>query len=347
MKIRNRVIVLLLTAFALLMPIHAWAQVENESTGTNSEREPAIYLNDELLNLEEPLLTVNGRIMAPVRYIAQALGGNIEWEPEEKEVRIDSILGDEYVFEPDSPILRFNGVEYRMDVAALIVDGRIYVPLRHLAEFLNASVAWDAETMTARLTLEPYHIVQEGDTPATIAAQYGIEESLLIERNQLSDPIALETGTLLMTLIPQIMAHKIKAQPEAEVQPASQAAVESKYSEEELLWLAKITMVEAGYEPYEGQLAVANVILNRVNDPRFPDTIYDVIHAPGQFPPAANGKLKDAEPSESVWKAVRAAASGENNVPGAVYFHNPKVASGGFWNSLTEVARIGNHRFLK
>jgi len=347
MKIRNRVVVLLLTAIALLMPLHAWAQVENGLAGTKSEREPAIYLNDELLYLEDPVLTVNGRIMVPVRHLAQALGGIVAWDPEEREVRIDSILGDEYAFAPDSPFLLFNGVEYRMDVASIVVDGRIYVPLRHLAEFLNARVEWDEDALTARLTLEPYHIVQEGDTPAAIAAQYGIDESLLMERNQLTDPAELKPGMLLMTLIPEIMANKIEVKPEPEVHSASQADAASMYSEEELLWLARITMVEAGYEPYEGQLAVANVILNRVKDPRFPDTIYDVIHAPGQFPPALNGKLKDVEPSESVWKAVRAAASGENNVPGAVYFHNPKVASGGFWKSLTEVARIGNHRFLK
>jgi len=348
MKIRNRIIGLLLTAIALLMPIHAWALDENASTGTSSEREPAIYLNDEILSLEDPLLTVNGRIMAPVRHIAQALGGNVVWDQEEQEVRILSVLGDEYVFAPDSPILRYNDVEYRMDVASIVVDGRIYVPLRHVSEFMHARVAWDDETSSARLTLEPYHLVREGDTMATVAAQYGIEESLLVERNQLSDPAdPLKVGNLLMTLIPQIMAVKIEAEPEAEVPEAAQAEAETKYSEEELMWLAKITMVEAGYEPYEGQLAVANVILNRVHDPRFPDTIYDVIHAPGQFPPASNGKLKDVVPNDSVWKAVKAAASGENNVPGAVYFHNPKATSGGFWNSLTEVAKIGNHRFLK
>jgi len=346
MMIRNRIVVLLLTAIALLMPLHVLAQSESESTGTNSERELVIYLNEALLELEDPLLTVNGRIMAPVRLLAQTLGGNVTWEPEEKEVRVDSILGDEYAFEPDSPILRFNEVEYRMDVETITVDGHIYVPLRHLAEFMNASVAYEVETLTVSLTLQPYHVVQEGDTVSTIAAQYGIEESLLIERNQLSDPTVLEPGQLLMTLIPDIMANKIEAKPESEVHTASQTSA-SAYSEEELLWLARITMVEAGYEPYEGQLAVANVILNRVKDPRFPNTIYDVIHAPGQFPPALNGKLQDVQPSESVWKAVRAAAAGENNVPGAVYFHNPKVTSGGFWNSLTEVAKIGNHRFLK
>jgi spore germination cell wall hydrolase CwlJ-like protein len=131
-----------------------------------------------------------------------------------------------------------------------------------------------------------------------------------------------------------------------EEEEASEAA-ESPFTEEELLLLAKITMVEAGYEPYEGQLAVVNVILNRLKDPRFPDTIRDVIYAPNQFPPAHNGLLDKAEPSESVWRAVREAVAGNNNVENAVYFYNPKVSSGKFWKSLTVIKDIGSHRFLK
>lgn len=119
------------------------------------------------------------------------------------------------------------------------------------------------------------------------------------------------------------------------------------YTEEELLLLAKLVQVEAGYESYEGQLAIANIILNRVEDSRFPGTIRDVIYSGKQFPPAHNGLLDKSEPNASVLRAVRDALDGKNNIEDAVYFFNPKVSKGSFWDSLDVVAKIDNHHFAK
>lgn len=311
------------------------------------EPEPTVYVDGERLLLEDPILEVEGRLLVPIRHLVEALNGFVHWMPESYEAMVISSLGDEIIFQRDNPLMRFNGMEYRMDIEPILVDQRMYIPLRHAAQFLHAEVAWDGETASAHLSLMPPYIVQEGDTLETISKQLEVSEELLVERNQLADQEWQEV-MIIRYVIPDIMASKIE-EPLAETLAEDEAGLEADlpYTEEELELLAKITMVEAGYETYEGQLAVANVILNRVKDPRFPDTIRDVIYAPEQFPPAHNGLLDRAVPNESVWKAVRAAAAGENNVEGAVYFHNPKVSSGRFWNSLTEVAKIGNHRFLK
>ena len=82
--------------------------------------------------------------------------------------------------------------------------------------------------------------------------------------------------------------------------------------------------VEATNQCYEGQLAVANVVLNRVKSPRWPDTIYDVIYQKGQFTPAHNGRLAKAlanGPSENAKKAAADALAGINNVEGYYFFN--------------------------
>ena len=75
----------------------------------------------------------------------------------------------------------------------------------------------------------------------------------------------------------------------AEMEGSSGRPVTPAVGEEELL--AAIIYCEAGGEPYEGQLAVGSVVLNRVNNSRFPNSITDVIYAPKQFSPVGSGRL--------------------------------------------------------
>lgn len=91
-------------------------------------------------------------------------------------------------------------------------------------------------------------------------------------------------------------------------------------SEEELLLLQKIVMAEAEGEPYQGKVAVANVVLNRLRSANFPDTIYKVIYQKHQFSPVANGRLKRVKPNDDSIKAVNAALSGVKEVPDSTYF---------------------------
>lgn len=333
-------------AFILLMPWKVWAQAGGEPGG-GTAAEPAVYVNGRLLESDSPPIVHQGRILVPIRHLSEALNASVEWIGESKEAIITTVHGDVMVFQPDNPVMRYNDVEYRMDVAPMTVNQRIYIPLRHAAQFLHAEVEWDSQTQTAIVTLKDPYLMLPGETIRAVSERFGVDVALLVERNQLENKEAM-AGYPIKYIIPDIMANKIEepVQMMTEEEEASEAA-ESPFTEEELLLLAKITMVEAGYEPYEGQLAVVNVILNRLKDPRFPDTIRDVIYAPNQFPPAHNGLLDKAEPSESVWRAVREAVAGNNNVENAVYFYNPKVSSGKFWKSLTVIKDIGSHRFLK
>lgn len=303
-----------------------------------------IVINDQTATFENPIYLEDERLFVPVRNFVEYLEGDVQWIPEERQVFITSSQGDSLLFTLDDPRMNFNEQEYVMDTEPFLKDNITYLPIRHAAEFLHTEVEWDAATNTASLHSVPLYVMSETDSLDHISQQFDTTVELLKERNDLI-PAEIEPGEQLKVVIPSIMEEKIEY-----VEPEPAAATESVAATEnhpDLFLLAQIIQVEAGYESFEGQVAVGSVIINRVKDAGFPNSIREVIYAPRQFPPAHNGLLAKAEPSESVMKAAKAVLNGENNVEGALYFHNPKVSSGTFWDSLTTVANIGNHRFAK
>src|SRR5690606_3370898 len=127
-----------------------------------------------------------------------------------------------------------------------------YAPLRQLAEMLHASVQVNPETKAIELTAVEAAAVTAENGLEAITAQFGNNKQELLARNGITGEVAIASDTKLKVVIPSIFD-----------QPAEP------FTDAELMLLAKITMVEAGYEGYEGQLAVANVIMNRVKDSRF------------------------------------------------------------------------------
>ncbi len=116
-------------------------------------------------------------------------------------------------------------------------------------------------------------------------------------------------------------------------------------SEKDLNRLAHIVYGEARGEPFQGQIAVAAVILNRKNAPAFPDNISDIIYAVEQFTAVEDGQYF-MEPDRTAFKAVTRALSGEDPSKGAHYFYNPRTADNLDWFQTLEVtAEIGNHIF--
>jgi len=107
-----------------------------------------------------------------------------------------------------------------------------------------------------------------------------------------------------------------------------------------MLLLAALIHCEAGGEPYEGQVAVGAVVMNRVRSAAYPNTIHGVIYASGQFTPAMNGKVNRVYESgriyESCIKAAQEALSGVSNVGDMTHFRR---------NNGREGLVIGNHVF--
>ena len=115
---------------------------------------------------------------------------------------------------------------------------------------------------------------------------------------------------------------------------------------DELLLLSKLITGEARGESYEGQVAVAAVVINRVKDSRFPNSIKDVIYQKSAFSVVKDGSI-NMQPNESAYKAAQEALYGLDPTDKAVYFWNPNIATCQWIRTLDPYMRIGNHVFAK
>ena len=110
--------------------------------------------------------------------------------------------------------------------------------------------------------------------------------------------------------------------------------------------LARLINGEARGEPYEGQVAVGAVVLNRVKSAEFPNTITDVIYQKNQFSCITDGQFnKPIDKNSSVYKAAQEAINGADPSNGALFFYNPKTTKSKWLFSLKTVKTIGSHRF--
>ncbi|MBS3872002.1 MAG: cell wall hydrolase [Firmicutes bacterium] len=115
---------------------------------------------------------------------------------------------------------------------------------------------------------------------------------------------------------------------------------------EERSTLARLVHAEAQGESFLGKVAVAAVVLNRVDDARFPDTIQQVLYQPFQFEPVLNRWIYKPA-GEAAYRAVDAALAGQDPSQGAVFFYNPQKAPHTWMATRPVILRIGNHVFMR
>lgn len=124
------------------------------------------------------------------------------------------------------------------------------------------------------------------------------------------------------------------------------ANVPQGYSQNDINLMANAVYGEARGEPYEGQVAVAAVILNRVESPTFPNNVSGVIFEPRAFTAVADGQIW-LTPNESAKKAVLDAVNGWDPTGNALYYFNPDTATSEWIWSRPQIKRIGKHIFCK
>ncbi|HEY8448884.1 MAG TPA: cell wall hydrolase [Bacillota bacterium] len=117
-------------------------------------------------------------------------------------------------------------------------------------------------------------------------------------------------------------------------------------SSEDVRWLAQLVWAEAEGEPYRGQVAVAAVVLNRVENPHFPNSIRGVIFQRGQFETVANGRIYRPAPAIA-YRAAQDALNGWDPSYNAIYFFNPAKTRNPFLWSRPVTVVIGQHRFTR
>jgi len=118
------------------------------------------------------------------------------------------------------------------------------------------------------------------------------------------------------------------------------------YTDKDLKMMANAVYGEARGEPYEGQVAVAAVILNRVKSSEFPNTPTGVIFQPGAFTAVADGQIW-LTPNETAVKAVKDAISGWDPSDGCLYYFNPVTATSKWIWSRPQYKKIGRHIFCR
>ena len=112
--------------------------------------------------------------------------------------------------------------------------------------------------------------------------------------------------------------------------------------------MARAINGEARGEPYEGQVAVGAVILNRVKSSQFPNTIAGVIYQSGAFTAVSDGQINvPIEEGSSVYKAAKDAMNGWDPTGGCIYYFNPSTATNKWIWSRPQVKTIGKHIFCK
>lgn len=145
---------------------------------------------------------------------------------------------------------------------------------------------------------------------------------------------------------PQPQAQKKQAQPKPAPKKATAANTPSGFSQNDIQLMANAVYGESRGEPYTGQVAVAAVILNRVNSANFPNTVSGVIFEPRAFTAVADGQIW-LTPNEKAKKAVLEAINGLDPTGNALYYFNPDTATSGWIWGRPQIKRIGKHIFCK
>ena len=127
---------------------------------------------------------------------------------------------------------------------------------------------------------------------------------------------------------------------------SSSSSSSSSVSSSNLDLLARCVYAEARGEPYTGQVAIAAVVLNRVESPSFPNSISGVIYQKGAFTCVSDGQI-NLTPNQTAYNAARDALNGWDPTNGCLYYYNPATATSKWIWSLKVQITIGRHSFAR
>ncbi|ARK30019.1 cell wall hydrolase [Halalkalibacter krulwichiae] len=182
------------------------------------------------------------------------------------------------------------------------------------------------------------YTVEEGDTMTQIAK----EHDLTLLELAMANPEITDLNVIVVGQ--NINIHKNNDTAKVK-EISSNETSEINLSEKEVDLLARIVRAEAQTEPFEGKVAVADVVLNRIESSKFPDTVKEVIYEPKQFEPVANGQVNKPADAESI-KAVEAALSDMRNITEeSLFFYNPDIATNRWLDTRETTVVIGQHVF--
>lgn len=225
-----------------------------------------------------------------------------------------------------------------LETTAYVAEGTTYVPLRDLLDAMGGwTVWWDRSTAAARAVSGEARLSASpgGDTLTVNGRTYACSVNVIDGRTYVP-----------LRLLMEALGGHVAWDPWLDGAAVTSAGAE--YDAMDYYWLSHIICAESGGEELEGQIAVGNVVLNRVESPDFPDTIPGVIFDMEngvQFEPVANRTVLN-RPTELSQEAARRALEGENTAGASLYFFAPALSEGTWIDSSREYRQtIGCHRF--
>lgn len=228
-----------------------------------------------------------------------------------------------------------------------IMDSLTYVPLREFCNQMGVNdIRWDGSSHTA--------YAKGGGVTLSVkdGARYIVANERYLYTGQ---PVRNLNGRLYVPIRPLAKALGLEVSWNGSTRTVALTrtgrvltAGSRFYDADDLYWLSRIISAEAGAESLLGQIAVGNVILNRVNSSQYPNSVYGVIFDRRhgiQFTPAATGSVHKT-PTASAVIAAKICLEGYSLSEEMLYFLNPRIATN-FWivNNCRFVMRIGRHDF--
>ena len=229
-----------------------------------------------------------------------------------------------------------------------LVEGITYVPLREFCSYMGEfTLIWSEETHSANVK----------STGLDITAREGLPYIVVNDRVFFGGRVFISNGVLYVPIRAIAKAYGTPVEWEVRegkgVVKLTQTGVraekaENVYDSEVLYWLSRIISAESRGESLTGQIAVGNVVLNRVRNEQFPNSVYDVIFDTRfgvQFTPISNGTIYTT-PAESSVVAAKICLEGYTLSDNIYYFLN-KSAATSLWvhNNRPYVMTIGAHSF--
>lgn len=230
-----------------------------------------------------------------------------------------------------------------------LINSVTYVPLRKFCNFFDdCTITWNAKTNTATVKTDSLTLIaQTGALYITANGHYFYTVEKIINLN----------GTLYVPIRPLTRAFNASLKwnnstraTEVTSPKGTPAVAYASYNSDEVYWLSRIISAESKGEPFQGQIAVGNVVLNRVASPQYPNTIYGVIFDRKygtQFSPVSYGTIYQT-PTESAIIAAKICLEGYTLSDEILFFYNPKIATSNWIGRTRPYAfTIGNHKFYK
>ncbi len=243
--------------------------------------------------------------------------------------------------------IKINGLSYTGE-EALLIDGTTYLPFRAFFDYVyDGEVSWDKEAKTAAAASETLTITAKvGDNYICANGRYlyNSKPVLLIEGK-----VYVPARALASVFSFDVTWDENDGSVALDGSGDALESADTFYDSVSLYWLSRIISCESRGEELQGQIAVGNVVLNRMASDEYPDTVYGVVFDKKfgvQFTPAYNGRIYK-EPADISVIAAKICLEGYSISDSIIYFYDPTLSTTSWMEKDCDYEfTIGCHRFF-